>query len=88
MPCSMPSEPAASVAECRPDRTPSPPASTPTSLAPDPTSGLNVPMAFEPPPTHATTASGAPLPLPLPLPPPARARRRRTCERISLPMTL
>ena len=83
----MPSDPAASGAECRPDPIPSPPASTPTSLAPDPTRGLNVPMAFEPPPTQATTASGgAPEPAPEPAAP--RARRRRTCERISLPMTL
>ncbi len=37
--------------------------------------GKNIPAAFEPPPTHATTASGS------------RPRRARHCSRVSLPMT-
>ena len=76
MPWSTPGEPSASVAEWRLVCTPSPAASTPTirtdlSL----TNGWNIPIAFEPPPTHATTQSGR------------RPIWSSDCWRASLPIT-
>ena len=58
-PCSTPRAPVVSGAPWRPESRPSPAASTPTSsTSSSSTNGTNVPIAFEPPPTHAITRSG------------------------------
>ena len=47
-------------AACRPVSTPSPPASKPTSrTSGSATNAVKIPIALEPPPTHAATASGS-----------------------------
>ena len=59
LPCKTPGRPAHSDAACRPLASPSPAASTPISLTLGwPMYGWKIPMAFEPPPTQAITASG------------------------------
>ena len=76
MPWITPGEPATSVAACRPVATPSPPASNPIRRTCG--SGMNAwntPMAFEPPPTQASTASGS------------RPAWPSTCSRASTPIT-
>jgi hypothetical protein len=62
-------------AECRPLSSPSPAASTPTSSTPaSSTNPANTPIAFDPPPTHATTLRGS------------RPARSSICARASRPM--
>ena len=76
-PCSTPAEPPVMVAEWRPVVTPSPPASQPISRTCGSVSSRKawkMPMAFEPPPTQATTASGR------------RPTRSRVWARASSPM--
>ena len=76
VPCSTPGVPSERVAEWRAVSTPSPAASTPTILTPlSPTKGWNMPIALEPPPTHATTQSGS------------RPTCESICERASSPIT-
>ena len=59
-PCSTPSAPAWIVAACRPVSTPSPPGSKPwISTLSSPRNAWNSPIALEPPPTQAATASGS-----------------------------
>src|ERR1700684_4173640 len=75
MPWITPAEPATRVAALRPLSGPSPPASQPISRTES--SGMNAwkaPMALEPPPTQAMTASGS------------RPVRARTCSLASTPM--
>ena len=60
MPWITPAEPPEIVAACRPVATPSPPASQPIrATSASPMKAWNAPIAFEPPPTHAMTASGS-----------------------------
>ncbi len=76
MPWITPGDPPATVAACRPVARPSPPASQPISATE--VSGMkawNTPMALEPPPTQAMTASGS------------RPAASSTCWRASTPMT-
>ena len=59
MPCKTPGVPPEIVAACKPVSIPLPPASSPikrTDLSS--INGWKIPIAFEPPPTHAKTASG------------------------------
>ena len=59
-PCSTPRAPVVSGAEWRRVERPSPAASTPiSSTSSSFTNGMKVPIAFEPPPTHATARSGS-----------------------------
>ena len=75
-PCSTPTRPAVIEAPCRPVASPSPPGSTPMILTRrSPMNGWKSPIAFEPPPTHATSASGS------------RPSACRACRRVSAPMT-
>jgi len=76
LPWSTPTAPAPREAPCRPVETPWPPGSTPTILTPASLiKGQKRPMAFEPPPTQATTRSGS-FPVSF-----------RACARASSPMT-
>src|SRR4051794_31661459 len=76
-PCSTPERPpTVSGAPWRPVSSPSPAASTPTSSTPaSSTNPANMPIEFEPPPTHAIARSGS-LPV-----------RSSSCARVSSPMT-
>ena len=59
-PCSTPGVPPVIVAACRPVSTPSPPASRPIRRTPSSgTNAVKMPIALEPPPTQARTASGS-----------------------------
>ena len=59
-PWKTPGVPALTVAAVRPDPTPSPPASHPTRRTDSSSMNeWNNPIALEPPPTHATAASGS-----------------------------
>ena len=59
-PCSTPRAPVVSGAEWRRVSSPSPAASTPiSSTSASSTNGMNVPIAFEPPPTQAIARSGS-----------------------------
>ena len=74
-PCSTPRAPVVSGAEWRCVSSPSPAASTPiSSTSGSSTNGMKVPMAFEPPPTHAITRSGS------------RPAWSSSCSRASSPM--
>ncbi len=76
MPWKTAGSPFESVAAWRPS-SPSPLASTPTSRTPSsPTNGAKMPIAFDPPPTQATTASGVSDPV-----------CSRSCARVSSPIT-
>ena len=76
MPCSTPGRPAAIVAACSAPSTPVPPASYPTSATPGSgRNALKMPIALEPPPTQAVTASGS------------RPVRSSSCARASSPIT-
>ena len=76
MPWNTPTSPWAMVAAWRPLATPSPVASTPISAtSASGTKAAKMPIAFEPPPTQATTASGR------------RPMRARICARASSPIT-
>ena len=67
---------AVSGAPWRPLSRPSPAASTPTSSTSEsPTNGVNTPIEFDPPPTHAITRCGR------------RPARSSTCARASSPIT-
>ncbi len=59
-PCSTPGCPWVIDEQCSPSPMPRPPASTPIRRTPGaPTKAVNMPIALEPPPTHATTTSGS-----------------------------
>ena len=76
-PCRTPPRPpTVSGAPWRPDSIPSPAASTPISAtSSSPTNGTKMPIAFEPPPTHAMTREGS------------RPSRSSACARDSSPIT-
>ena len=60
MPCRTPGSPSAIADACSPVSIPFPAASTPISFTPfSSIKSANMPMEFDPPPTHAITTSGS-----------------------------